>query len=630
MGKLLKTVVAVIAFGWALVTSADVNAETVLSQAPNGSVRAVTPLDVCAPSMPIRIELARGYAVSRVSQQQLDNIIQSVRQQALRGCPNLQNISITAHDSEGDRSLGTMSRNGGWRLEASSGTRANTTIEASMPPSMRQRVQVALNALGFNVGAADSVFGAATRRGIQQWQASQGYNADGVLSEQLLRQLLQQAERSNTVVKQTSEGRTAASRSPRIAAGSGVVLEANQTATSEALFDEFGIRLAFVAHPHPNPNGDPVRRVILKDVKPNSAAHQAGLRVGDIFVEYDVFPDPGFRRVYPERFTLDSVSEVFLKHLRLGNLGGFIHGRVVNVEQFVPSQRGGGQGRSFLFPREVVVNHIGFDLDQNLVVTTVIPGSPASLAGLKLGDRFEAGASVTANFGSNKVMEQFSREFRKGSSGTTLIDTRFRRGTQLVSLGFPPVPFGTPSSTSLLSSNEEAIFSNLPNDVSDFFKFVYLGDFELAEKFQMSLFDRQFGSTSVGLVAGAFGAVGPIREQYRATRGEGLFAQYILVKSNDIGVCDQPSTNLRVEQKRYQVWVNGYGVEVSPRFEVAPNLYEFSVPTAWENILRRDAPLGELAGWAPKFRAFVASAQGCRSNVLTQLETNMLSYLATP
>ncbi len=85
---------------------------------------------------------------------------------------------------------------------------------------------------------------------------------------------------------------------------------------------------------------------------------------------------------------------------------------------------------------------------------------------------------------------------------------------------------------------------------------------------------------------------------------------------------------MRVEQKRYEVWVDGYGVETSARKEIEPNVYEFIVPARWSEHLKKNAPMGEARQWARDVKAFIQASGGCNSSILKQLEDNMLAYLS--
>lgn len=58
----------------------------------------------------------------------------------------------------------------------------------------RMTAQRALNALGFDVGAADGVVGTKTRAALRAWQASQGLTADGYLSAAMVEKLKAQTE----------------------------------------------------------------------------------------------------------------------------------------------------------------------------------------------------------------------------------------------------------------------------------------------------------------------------------------------------------------------------------------------------------------------------------------------------
>lgn len=145
----------------------------------------------------------------------------------------------------------------------------------------------------------------------------------------------------------------------------------------------------------------------------------------------------------------------------------------------------------------------------------------------------------------------------------------------------------------------------------------------------MYVFDTYFEGSSVGIVSTLFGFNDELRKSFEQSRGSGIFSQYILIKTNYFGLCGEPGSGIRVEQARYQVLVDGYGVEWGPRREIEPRVYEFIVPERWALVLMEDAPMGEASAWRSKILDFIRDAGGCGSPILDQLESNMLSYLRT-
>lgn len=74
-----------------------------------------------------------------------------------------------------------------------------------LPRDLRRTIQIALNEAGFDVGFADGLWGAKTRSGIQQWQASSALPETGYLNKSTFERLM--SELSVEEVKQTSGAR---------------------------------------------------------------------------------------------------------------------------------------------------------------------------------------------------------------------------------------------------------------------------------------------------------------------------------------------------------------------------------------------------------------------------------------
>jgi serine/threonine protein kinase len=96
-----------------------------------------------------------------------------------------------------------------------------------LAPSDRQRLQVALSALGFPTGGTDGVFGSRSREMIAAWQKKNGRPATGYVSAQAQRELLREAQpalaRYDDEQKKASEtqNQAAASATPGLAAKGG-------------------------------------------------------------------------------------------------------------------------------------------------------------------------------------------------------------------------------------------------------------------------------------------------------------------------------------------------------------------------------------------------------------------------
>lgn len=279
-----------------------------------------------------------------------------------------------------------------------------------------------------------------------------------------------------------------------------------------------------------------------------------------------------------------------------------------------------------------LVQHIGFAINDDLAVTAVIENSPAYFAGVRVGDVFGRGAGGEAfpsGVSRTKIYEGISRKLQQRVESNATTSVRFLRDGRAHEAPFPPRALGAVLATRSLSEDEKNVFDLLPRDLSGFFSAIYLDEFELAQTFQAVAYDRAFAASPYGTVVTAFGGAETARERFMKSRGLGLIAQFILIKSNHLGACDQPMTDITVTQERYRVLVDGYGSEIGPRRRIEPNVYAFSVPERWAAHLLNAEPMGEYPWWNADIRAFVTDAGGCDSSILQRLEAGMLRYLAT-
>lgn len=282
-------------------------------------------------------------------------------------------------------------------------------------------------------------------------------------------------------------------------------------------------------------------------------------------------------------------------------------------------------------PQFEIIDHLGFDMDSALIVTNVKPGGTADIAGLRVGDVWgeRIGAGIRRkSLGRETLLTEASTQLQKYANSERVMPVHFLRNGQLEVLWFPPVPLGEEFSSVQLSSDDRALFDKLPHDLSRFFSYVYLQDYKAAKVFQMAIFDKHFEGTASALVLKATGGAEQFRNEYEQSSGRGLFSQYILIKSNAFGTCGETEVPIRVEQKRYEVWVDQFGIERSARREIEPNVYEFIVPARWAGHLLQNSPMGEASPWAQPIKDFIEAVGVCDSPILEQLEDNMLAYLS--
>ncbi|MEM6890769.1 MAG: peptidoglycan-binding protein [Pseudomonadota bacterium] len=306
---------------------------------------------------------------------------------------------------------------------------------------------------------------------------------------------------------------------------------------------------------------------------------------------------------------------------------------------YSPSQPDGGElaemgaettERSLYNANIDFIMHVGFWLGQNYEVIEVVPNSPAAIAGVQVGDRWGGqigNGGYSADVWSRaKLLEHSSRRLQH-SVGYGPLNFSFVRQGRARSYPFLPIRRGESLNAPNLRDGERERFDRLPNVLQQFYAFIYLGEFQFARDYQMYVFDTYFRGSSVGAVSKLFGVDDEFRDAFARSRGSGIFSQYILIKTNALGLCGEPGTGVRVEQARYQVLVDSYGFEWGARREIEPRVYEFIVPEHWSGILRKNAPMGEARAWKADILAFIHAAGGCGSPILAQLEKNMLAYL---
>ena len=324
-----------------------------------------------------------------------------------------------------------------------------------------------------------------------------------------------------------------------------------------------------------------------------------------------------------------AASGFVVKNEPVKDQGGTTQSEAEEIRQLIANTNRNAGRRE----RQPYIDHVGFDLNEKYVVSEVVLGSPADIAGVKVGDqwgeRIGNGILRINSWSRGELLQKSSRALQQHADSQKVMPVHFVRRGQRKTLWFPPVPLGGTFSTAQLSPGDRELFEVLPHDLSRFFSYVYLEDFRAAKVFQMAIFDKHFEGTASALVLRAFGTANDFREKYARSRGRGLFSQYILIKSNVFGMCGAPGAPIRVEQKRYEVWVDQFGIEQSARREIEPNIYEFTVPASWAGHLSRNAPMGEAAAWRSDILKFVEKAGGCDSTMLMQMERSMLRYLAT-
>lgn len=430
-----------------------------------------------------------------------------------------------------------------------------------------------------------------------------------------------------------------------------IILPSETNVAALALEREFGISPGFLELT--NGQGRKYYYFMFHRIEPGSAADNWGLQNEYVVIDADSTMRPFFDGVISLSVNHDSIAETpetvsaiietylavfrdpdhYLNISAVPALQLFQH-RVANRRDMRSDEATASlllaNGVTAANPQQIFVDHLGFDLNEALVVTEVVPGGPADIAGVQLGDVFGGrigNGRVTSNWPRAEILQYASEQLER-HVGYGPLNFRFIRNGQEQSFPLPAIRRGETFSELQLEESERAIFDLLPRVLRQFYGYIYLGDFEAAEPLQMYIFDEIAGN-SVLTVTRLFGTYDDFRDAFEASRGRGVFSHYILTKSNVLGLCGATGADIRVEQERYEVWVDQYGIEVSSRREIEPLVYEFTVPERWAGPLLETAPMAEVRHWRGDVIAFLRAAGGCGSPLLAQLEHNMLAYLAT-
>ena len=103
----------------------------------------------------------------------------------------------------------------------------------------------------------------------------------------------------------------------------------------------------------------------------------------------------------------------------------------------------------------------------------------------------------------------------------------------------------------------------------------------------------------------------------------GLMAEYILVKTQSLGLCGEPGVMLTVTKKFYTKWVDGYGNEINREF-LGSDKQSVVVPVPFGKIIKDHSRTEPVSIYAAGLRRMLTKSTGCKSKVLRQLEDNML------
>lgn len=118
-----------------------------------------------------------------------------------------------------------------------------------------------------------------------------------------------------------------------------------------------------------------------------------------------------------------------------------------------------------------------------------------------------------------------------------------------------------------------------------------------------------------------------VEEQLSAYRGETLIAQYILAKTDAVGLCGDPTTTFAVTVTQRKQWVDGFGIAVGESSSVVDR-YTFFVPAGFGIAIEKADATSTNPILGPKLSRFVRGNGGCDSAFLRSLESKMKEFMA--
>lgn len=392
-------------------------------------------------------------------------------------------------------------------------------------------------------------------------------------------------------------------------------------APADELFDRYGLRFDIAAHPI----FDGKDVVIVADVAPESSAAASGLEAGAMILTLEGPTDGPILNA--GQHDADSYAEVVLAYLADRP---YIEGAVVDHAGYVATPQAEIMAwqreaqTPFLFPRDLVTDHLGLDVAGGGEITAVAEDGLAARAGLQVGDKV-LGIGGGAIVGSTSSASFLHQLFRKVAYQDAIVDLRVERAGRTEQLQMEPRVVGAAMGATL-DPGEAALFARLPEVLQPLFSSIYLGDFDTTHRYQMSTIRRLYGANAASIVLPALGLEDEARGLAEASRMQGIMAQYILIKSNFVGLCGEPYETFEVSETIIETTRDGYGFVMSEEI-ISHYEGEYAVPSRFLQVVLTAEPIRELAQLSGGVQDFVTAAGGCDSDVLRVLEDNMLDYI---
>jgi membrane-associated protease RseP (regulator of RpoE activity) len=171
-------------------------------------------------------------------------------------------------------------------------------------------------------------------------------------------------------------------------------------------------------------------RIVVVEVVPNSPAHKAGLKPGDALLALGKAPIQGFD-AFVDAMSKGRVGQRFVFHVQRGDkkmpLDVVLGARPgAKVAKAASAQRTSSRTPKAQPKQEARPGYLGVEIEgekDRVAVTGVVPGSAASIAGLKVGDRI-----VAANGKKVADMDALIAHVQKTGAGNALSLEVLRRG----------------------------------------------------------------------------------------------------------------------------------------------------------------------------------------------------------
>lgn len=224
-------------------------------------------------------------------------------------------------------------------------------------------------------------------------------------------------------------------------------------ANADLLYEEYGLRFAYESNVQPFENEDYPEYAIgffyVAEVKPGSYADEAGLKPSSV-----IYPDT--HTMAPNASLGESdIDEYSAKLYEMLDSRQILKFSVYEFEPYYEHVEENGSrfmypDVSYYFPVGRLEQHLGFEIDEDLVVTNVVAGSAADAAKLQLGDIIGSVSAGPHGANRDRVMEHIfvASTYLEGEDAILIVE----RGEDVVDLKFPLIKFSVENPAPVLSA----------------------------------------------------------------------------------------------------------------------------------------------------------------------------------